>query len=438
MEIKQKIELRRLLVPELKQSLKILALPLMDLKTHLEEELLNNPFLEEIPSKETKPKITATPPPYQSRLSQEELDFRLSLITKKMSLQDILLRQLGMFADTDEDFRIGQEIIGNIDDNGYLKVALEEIATTLNTPLEKVENVLRLIQQFEPEGVAARTISECLLIQLKLANENDPLLRKIIECHLEDVAKKNYSHIAKALKEPQDLIESCIKKVLKLDPKPGRNCSNEEIRRIIPDVTIDEKDEALEISINDEDIPTLNIDKTYKAMLKNNNLEPQAKEFLTQKLQNALALLRAVSKRKFTLRKILEIIVELQQEAIKSDLSHLKPLTFDEIAKRLNIHQSTVCRAIMNKYVRLPYGVVALKDFFSSHIHDQNGQSLSSNYVKRLIKELIEQEDKKHPLSDLDISQFLAREKNLNISRRTVTKYREELKLLSSTFRRER
>lgn len=440
MEIRQKVELRKLLVPELKQSLKILALPLLDLKAFLEDELLNNPFLEEAQPKETKPKITAALPSYQKKASQEALDFRLSLITKKMTLQDILLRQLGMFSNTDEEFKIGQEIIGNLDDNGYLKVALEQIAITLNTPLEKIENVLRLIQQFEPAGVAARTVSECLLIQLQLANENDPLLRKIIESHLDDVAKKNYSRIAKALKEPLPLIESCIKKVLKLDPKPGRNYSNEEIQHITPDVTIEQKDqdEALEISINDEDVPMLNINKTYKEMLKNNNLQPQAKEFLTQKLHNALELLRAVSKRKFTLRKIVEIIADIQQEAIKNDLSHLKPLTFQVVAERLNMHESTVCRAIMNKYVKLPNGLVALKDFFPSHIHDRDGQSVASSHIKGLIKEIIENEDKKHPLSDEDISKLLLNEKNLRVSRRTVAKYREELKILSSTFRKER
>ncbi|MCK9604327.1 MAG: RNA polymerase factor sigma-54, partial [Candidatus Omnitrophica bacterium] len=360
MEIRQKTELRRLLAPQLKQSLKILTLPLMDLKTFVEEELLDNPFLEETQPKGDKLKLSPAPL-RQKNVTQEELDFRLSLVTEKISLQGVLLRQLGMVAVSDEEFKIGQEIIGNIDDNGYLKTALNEIAATLNTPLEKVENMLGAIQQFDPPGVAARTISECLLIQLKLANEDDSLLEKIIECYLEDIAKKNYSHIAKALKAPQELVEECIKKVLKLDPKPGRNYSSERIQQIIPDITINEKDEELEIAINDEDIPTLNINKTYKDMLKNNTLEPQAKEFLSEKLRNALELLRAISKRKFTLRKIVEIISEIQQEAIKNNLSHLKPLTFQEVALRLNIHESTVCRAIMNKYVQLPYGTVALK-----------------------------------------------------------------------------
>jgi len=432
------MELRRLLVPELNQSLKILALPLLDLKAIVEAEMLDNPFLEETPANDAIPKLTVTSSLPSQNIPGPDLDFRLGSLTKKASLEDVCLRQLGMFAETDEELRIGQEIIGNIDENGYLKATLDEIASSLNVSIEKTEHALKLIQQFEPAGVAARTVPECLLIQLELANENDPLLIKIVESHLEDVAKKNYSHIAKALKEPLAVIEPLVKKILRLDPKPGRNYSNEEIQHIIPDVVIDEKDEELEIMINDEDIPTLNINKDYKEMLKNNNLDPQTREFLKDKLNKALEILRSISKRKFTLRKIVEIIAQIQQEAIINDLSCLKPLTFQEVAQKLDMHESTVCRAVMNKYVKIPWGIVALKDFFSSRIQDQNGQSVSSSHVKRLIKELIEREDKKHPLSDQEISDILTRENNLKVCRRTVTKYREESKLASSPFRRER
>lgn len=342
-----------------------------------------------------------------------------------------------MFTNTEEELRIGQEIIGNINENGYLKAPLGEIAATLNVSPDKIETTLKLIQQFEPPGVAARTASECLLLQLELANENDPLLKKIVEFHLEDVAKKNYGRIAKSLKEPPEKVNALIKKILKLDPKPGRNYSADEAQRIIPDIVISEEDEGLQISINDEDIPSVSINKDYKEMLKNNNLDPQTKEFLVNKLRNALLMLRAISKRKFTLRRIVEAVVDVQQEAIKADLSSLLPLTFKDIAEKLNMHESTVCRAVMNKYVVLPCGIVALKNLFSSHKYEQNGQSISSQHIKRLIKDYIEQEDKKQPLSDQDISGFL-KEKNLVVSRRTVAKYREELKILSTSFRRER
>lgn len=445
MEIRQKTELRRLLVPQLRQSLNILALPLPEVKDLIDAELESNPLLEEtqpekISTPDTQPEIPFEAPlPYSTiGIDSANLDFRLSLITQRPSLQDICLRQLGMFTNTDEEFRIGQEIIGNIDENGYLKATLEEIAQTLSLPVQQVENVLKLIQQFEPAGVGAKTVSECLLIQLKLANENDPLLIKIVECHLEDVAKKNYSLIAKTLKEPLEEIEPLIKKVLRLNPKPGLDYSSEETQRVIPDIIIDEKDEGLEITINNEDLPNLGISEVYRDMLKNNHADPQARQFLTEKLHKAQELLRAISKRQATLRSIVEVVVQIQEDAIREDLSCLKPLTFQEVAQKLNIHESTVCRAVMNKYVKTPYGVVALKDFFSSHIQNQNGESVSSSHVKRLIKDLIEQEDKKHPLSDQNISGILSKEQNLKVCRRTVTKYREELKILSSVYRKER
>lgn len=437
MEIRQRVELRKLMAPQLRQSLNILALPMFDVKTLIENELETNPLLEEIPPKDP-PKKTSDTLLRSTHSNVQDVDFRLSQITKKESLQDALLRQLGMFTNTDEDFKIGQEIIGNIDENGYLKASIEEIANPLNITPEKIENVLKIIQQFEPSGVAARTVPECLLIQLDVAGEKDPLIRKIVENHLDDIAKKNYSQIVKGLKEPLEKIEPLIKRIVKLDPKPGRNYSLDETQRVIPDIIINEKDEDLEITINNEDIPNLGINKLYQDMLKDDCSDPKAKEFISDKLQKAMELLRAISKRQTTLRRIVETLVEIQQEAFRTDLSHLKPLTFSELAQKINMHESTVCRAVMNKYVKAPYGVVALKDFFSSSIQDQNGQSVSSNQVKRLIKELIEQEDKKQPLSDEDIVKIILEKNGLKIARRTVAKYREELRLLSSTYRKER
>ncbi len=386
----------------------------------------------------------------QPNLGPSSLDIRLSFITKKTGLQETLLRQLGMFTECDEEFHIGEEIIGNIDDNGYLKATLEEICASLQIPVKKAEKVLKLIQQFEPPGVAARDIAECLLIQLKLANENDPLLKAIVQEHLDDVAKKNYNKIAKSLGEPLEKIEPLIKMILRLDPKPGRNYSAEETQHVIPDIQINlkEKDEdedefvsdnrAIKITINNEDLPDLKISETYKQMLEGKTIDPKTKEYLSTKLQKAMELLRAISRRQTTLRSIVELAAQIQEEAIKVDFSFLKPLTFAKVAEKLKIHESTVSRAVMNKYVKTPNGLVALKDFFTSSLNTQSGQTISSNYPKRLILELINKEDKKHPLSDKEIRKIISQQYNLDISRRTVAKYREELKILSTPYRRER
>lgn len=449
-EMKQHLELRHILAPELRQSLSILTLQLLDLNQLIEQELLTNPVLEEsaktTETSEEPPSSLPEPLEGLSRLnaanreSHQKSDFIAEIIAQKVTLQDVLLRQLGMFAEADEELRVGQEIIGNLDENGYLKTPLEEISSSLQVSIEICEKALKLVQQFEPFGVGARTISECLLIQLQMLNDPDLLLREIITNHLDDVAKKNHSRIAKALHQPLEQIELLIKKLHKLDPKPGRNYSVDNAQRIIPDIIIEELEETkeLQITINNDYIPRLSINHLYKQMLKKSDLDPKTREFITAKLRNAMELIRAVSKRQSTLRRVIEAIVEIQKDAIKEDLSLLRPLTFNEIAVRLNLHESTISRVIMNKYAQTPCGTIALKNFFSSRIQSADGNAISSTLTKSLIKELIEQENKKKPLSDQEIITILQKQHGLTLARRTVAKYRQELKILSTEFRRER
>lgn len=434
MEIKQKFELRRLMLPSFQQSLKVLPLSLPELRKMIDIELVNNPLLEEIKPKKSLSKFSS----YKSNSAGKDWGFLSELIVKNETLKDSLLRELRMFAKNELEIKIGEELIGNIDENGYLQVKLEEVANNLGVLASQVEDILRLIQQFEPAGVAARSIAECLLIQLEAANELDAFTKAIVENHLEDVAKKKYTYIAKTLKQPVGKIMPLIKKILKLDPKPGRNFSSEQTQPIIADIIINDEGDELEVTINDEDIPTLHINKDYRNILKNKSLDPKTREFLALELRNALELINAINKRQATLRKIVDVLVEIQADAIRQNLSYLKPLTLLEVAERINMHESTVSRAIMNKYVKLPYATVALKNLFPSHINNQNGQSFSSNFVKRLIKEIIDEEDKKHPLSDQEIHNILSKGHNLTLSRRTVSKYREELKILSTSFRREK
>jgi RNA polymerase sigma-54 factor len=452
MELKQKLELRKLLAPELRQSLQILTLPILDLRELVDQEMLENPVLDEAPPPETLEKMldalssaasegkSLPSDPQMAEEDAKKRDYVQSLMTRKVSLQDTLLKQLGMFADSRDDIAIGQEIIGNIDDNGYLRIGLDEIASSLNVSMSKAEKVLKLVQQFEPAGVGARNIPECLLIQLALAKEDDPVLIDIVKFHLEDVASKNYSKIAKALKEPVELISLLVQKIASLDPKPGRNFSTDEIQQIIPDIFIEQaEDGQIKITINNESIPRLIISKTYRIMAKQPNLDPATKEFLTQKIKRAYEIMRAVTRRQSTLRRVVEAIIQVQQTAITQDISLLKPLTFREIAEMISMHESTICRVVMNKYAQTPCGVYALKDFFPSKLpatKDQNGDAVSSEHIKALITDYIAEEDKKNPLSDEDIVKLLKEKKNLDMARRTVAKYRKELKILSSSYRR--
>lgn len=441
--LQQKLEQRQVMVAQMQQSLRILTLPLLEMKAFIAQELETNPFLEEqLPEKVVPKPETVSLSDYsyarsnQQPDSAQETDLIQELIAQKVSLQDVLMRQLAMFARDDDDICIGQEIIGNIDDNGYLRIGLEDISRKLGKPAARVEEALRLIQKFDPAGIAARSPAECLIIQLELSGETDPLIKQIIENHLQELATKNYSRIARTVNRSVEEIVPLIRKIQQLNPKPGRNYCADAAHRIIPDAIILDKGDEFEITVNNEDIPMLNINKAYRKLLKDKNLDPQTRHFLTEKLSSALELLRAISKRKFTLRRIIEVIADIQQDAIRQDFSLLKPLTFQEVAGKLDIHESTVCRAIMNKYIRLPFGVVSLKDFFASCLQDSNGHSVSSTRIKSLVAEIIDEEDKKKPQSDQDIVNLLAQRHQLKVSRRTVTKYREEMKILSSPYRK--
>ena len=382
MTLTQKLDLRKLLVPELNHSLKILSLPLVDLKSLIDEELVNNPFLEEKPavaSTTTGPSFTVRSTRMSSHTGTIDEDFDpFAQLAKMPSLQDVLLRQLKTSALSDEELRGGKEIIGNIDDNGYLKTPLDEIAARQRLSTDIVERTLRIIQGYEPYGVAARTIQECLTIQCDALNMNDPLLKKIIACHLDDVAKRKYELIARQQETSVNNVEACIKKLTTLDPKPGQNYSTERPCDIIPDIFIDEKNGELDIFINKENVPTIIINEEYRHILKKTDITPEAKAFLTDKLQEALELLRSISRRQSTIRKVMEVVTSIQKEAIISGMSHLKPLTFQEVADKIGMHSSTVCRVVMNKHAQTPQGVIAVKSFFTSSIAHENGDRKST------------------------------------------------------------
>jgi len=435
MHLKQRAEFRRLLLPQLRQSLKILAMPISELKELVEKELEANIFLKQ-PGIKTRPIRDIYP--FISKADSQDWDLIAHLPEHKLSLQDVLLKQLGICASSDEEIAIGQEIIGNIDDNGYLTVGLNEIAKKLGLPIDKVNKALSIIQEFEPTGVGARNISECLLLQLDMTDKDNGLMKKIIELHLDDIAKKNYNHIAKMLKTPLENIELAIAKITKLNPKPGRNYSNDSANPIIPDITIELDNGKISLSINNEDLSLLDINKEYMKLFKDETIDEQTKELLKQKLRDARQLVQAVTRRGNTLRMIMETLIHIQKDAVKKGFAFIKPLTFKQVSRKIGMHETTVCRMVMNKYAQTPHGIIPLKSFFSSHIYNNKNQPVSSAFAKQCIRKLIAGEDKNRPLSDKKIQDILREKHKLKISRRTITKYREELKILSSCLRRQR
>jgi RNA polymerase sigma-54 factor len=441
MNLTQKTEFKILLTPELKQSLQILSLPLLDLKSLIDEELINNPFLEESPALAA---AAARPVSYSrssrsARNASSDEDFDpLAQLARAPSLQDVLLRQLEVASLDEQEHGLGVEIIGNLDDNGFLNISLEEIASGQRVPLEAVERVLRVIQKFEPVGVAARSLQESLLIQCEAKGEDDPIIKDILERCLEDVALRRYDRIAKELGITSNEVADHVRMIATLNPKPGQSYSPERTFHVVPDIFIDEKDGEFDIFINQENLPALHINEEYRAILKNNHLAPEEKAYLRTQLKNALEFLRAIIRRRSTLRRVLEVIVGIQKEALLSGLCHLRPLTLQEVADRIGMHESTVSRVIMNKYAETPQGLIALKDLFSARVRQENGAEVSSSKCKDLIRDLVDAENKGHPLSDEDLADSLSRVSGIKLARRTVAKYREDLQILSSTFRRMR
>lgn len=398
--------------------MQILQMPLIELKAVLESEMENNPLLEEAVQE-----IEQLP---YARPNIEDDGQRKDLyLTKPLTLQENLLRQMGIAVDSHEDIEIGEEIIGNIDDDGYLKISPEEIARFLNKDVKKIESVITMAQGLEPIGVCARDLKECLLIQLKVKGKKDTPAWKIVENHLEECGKKQYLKIARAIGTSIALVKECVHEISMLEPKPGRQYSSHaEAQYVIPDIFIKKIDNEYQLSTNKYDIPALRINHNYNSILKDKNSDKETIEYIKEKMQAANFLIKCVHERQKTMQKIVEYLVNEQVEFIEKGRSFLKPLTFKTVAHAIGRHESTISRAIENKYVETPCGIYELREFFNS-----------STSVKAELKDVIDKESKEKPLSDQKLRKILE-DKDIRVSRRAIAKYREELKILPSHLRK--
>jgi len=486
--LKQKQKL--ILTPQLYQSINILQLNLVELKILIDKELVENPLLEINQEASSMVEKISQEENSNSRIEEPERSIegdnffdwlsylkeknyqtyslpgsRLerdnsyeNFIYYKESLHEYLLAQLGLVINNNTDCKIGEYLIGNIDDNGYLTFSLDDISGDLNIKRDKIEKILSLIQSFDPPGVGARNLEECLLIQAKYLGLNDVNIETIIKKHLNDLARKAYKKIAKDLKisvfEVQSLAD-IIKRTL--DPKPGREIGDlEEVKYIIPDLTVMKRGEdEYRVFLNDTYLPQIRINSQYQKILDvNNNSSSIVAERLTKrknisdheikdtikyiegKLDSAKSLLKGIEHRKRTVYQIAEIIVNYQKDFLDEGILYIKPLTLKEVADRLNIHESTVCRAISNKIIQTPRGFLKMNFFFSKGVDMKSGGIVSTDKVKSIIKEYIDNEDHLKPWSDQKLTELLSKKKGINISRRTVTKYREILKISPSNLRK--
>jgi RNA polymerase sigma-54 factor len=384
-------------------------------------------MIEELYSDDYKEKI-------ESNYSSDETASPLNFIEKKISLKDYLQEQLVEIDIDKYTLSICKYIVESLDYRGYLEIPITELAEELNVSEEVVEKALKVVQTLEPYGIGARNIQECLIIQSIKLNILDNIIEKIILNHLENIAENKYEAVGKALgispREAQrygDLIK-------KLEPKPSRGFyTGEEVNYIIPDAEIKNIDGEFFIIMNEGVLPKLMINKTYKNVLQNNG-DSETNAYVKDKINQAMFLIKSIEQRKNTLYKVLECLVDRQKEFFKYGKSHIKPLTLKEVAEIIKVHESTVSRAVKEKYVLTSFGTIKIKDLFASGV-TSNDDDMATIKIKNEIKKIVSEENKGKPFSDQAISDILA-EKNMNISRRTVAKYREELGIKSSSMRK--
>nr|WP_300094425.1 RNA polymerase factor sigma-54 [Sedimentibacter sp.] len=457
-----------IMTPELRQAIQILQFNNVELMEFIYKQLEVNPFLESVDNKSQESSSGEDNTDYEksdfdkSDSSKDEIDWKEitekyddlsykayeksadsdekqtfeSYTSKKMSLKDHLMVQLGVSVKTNKEKRIGEFIIESLDNKGYLGCSIQDISLLLNEDVVEVERVLRLIQTFDPVGVGARNLSECLMIQLKEKGIQDKNAYIIAEQYLEEIATNKIQKIAKDLHITVSRVQGICDIIKMLEPKPSRGfiVDSDNIRYIVPDVTIEKINGEYIIIVNDNNLPVLTISSYYQNMIKNLD-DKEANKFLSDKLNSSMWLIKSIEQRRMTLYKVVESILKFQRKFFDEGKTALKPLVLKDVAEDIGVHESTVSRATNGKYVQTPIGLFELKYFFASSLSESDGEGISSTSVKSQIQKLITEENTQKPLSDQKIAEMLCSE-GINISRRTVAKYRDEMRIPSSSMRR--
>jgi RNA polymerase sigma-54 factor len=468
MNLNLKMSQKLVMTPMLQQAIKLLPLARLELAQLVRQEIIENPVLEELledeneqdqenNQEESVPDEDTTIDTEQSSAAQDqEIDWDSyfqgnidkgmsvesytekpsieSTYKKEADLVDHLTWQLDLAVDTDSDKLIGSCIIGNIQSDGYLCANLSEIAETCNADEDNVLRVLKIIQNFEPSGVAARSLRECLINQARVHSEKNPYVEILIEKYLERLEDRFLPKVASELKIDLEDVLDALKIIKDLCPKPGFLFNSEKVDYVVPDLVVINTDKGYDVVLNDDGVPNLKVSPYYHNLLKTTK-EGQTKEYLEDKFRSALWLIKSIDQRRQTIYKVGKSIVKLQKNFLDDGLSYLEPMVLKDVAKDIEMHESTVSRITTNKYIDTPQGVFELKFFFHSGIKAYMGNAMSSIRVKNMIKEIINEEDGEKPLTDDQIVEALMR-KNAKIARRTITKYRKELKIPPASKRK--
>jgi RNA polymerase sigma-54 factor len=481
--------LSQVLAPQLQQSLALLQAPTLELKALVEQELQQNPMLEEVPIAEMEqreraaaegPSEASDPaeppadvkydpatekpsnapvddfqvefnrlvqieewrdhfaqtniPMRQSQEAEERRQFMFDTLVAPMSFQEILLEQLRFSDVKPEDQSIAEMIIGNIDEYGYLKASVEELSYSTNTPTEKIASVLKLIQGFHPPGVGARDLRECLMLQLERAGRRKSIEYRIVRDYMEALGKRRMPEIARGLGVGVDVVQAAVESISHLEPRPGRDYLPDQEHYITPEVFVQKVGDDYTVSTNNDQVPQLRISNVYKDLMSQTDSTTEVRDYIRDKIRAGKFLIKSLQQRQQTLLNIGKEIVTRQREFMEKGVAYLKPMTMVQVAEAVGVHETTVSRAVSNKYIETPQGVFEMKYFFTSGIQTAAG-GVSNTSVKDMVAEMFARENPGKPLSDQEIVKMLG-DKGIDIARRTVAKYRAELNILPSNLRK--
>ncbi len=483
-DLRQRQTQSLVLAPQLRHSLKILQVAALDLRSVIQEELQSNPTLEELPmegislDKERDGQAADQENGHDDggtsdTDSREEMDFskEFEILTKldddwrdymsqaggsqtytsedaekrqhffdslvsETSLQEHLMSQADLTDLTPEQQEVMPYLIGSLDDRGFLTQSPNDIALQTGLPLDAVQSAAKILKTFDPPGIGCRTLEECLLQQLAVKGRSDSLATRIVRDHFQLLSRRRIPEIARKLGSHMDDVQAAIEEIGTLDPAPGRRFADDNNRVVVPDVTVEKDGDKWAVHLNSDYIPRLRISNTYRDLIAKGTLSRDEREYLRERIRSGKFLINSIEQRQQTIERITREILKVQHEFFEEGVSKLRPLTMTQIADAVGVHETTVSRAIANKYIKTPHGVFDFKYFFTPGYQNQSGDSVSNTSVKEMINDLIAVEDRSKPLSDQEIVAKL-QEKGINIARRTVAKYREELGLLPSNLRRD-
>lgn len=471
-----KVAQKQILTPGLVQMVTVLALNKLELREMINQEMVENPLLEEVtdivPSieeTEKKKEVEETPAPVDGASTVgddhhdpfDEVDYGSffndyldpgykspaaedierpsfeNFLSRPTSLADHLQWQVNLSSCSDAVHDAAYSIIGNLNEDGYLTASLEEVAAAGGHTLKDVEEALTLVHELDPAGAGARDLRECLLIQLRIADEENRLAERIVSDHLGDLESKEYRKISSALGCSVEEVEESLATIRRLDPRPGQRYNSVQPRLIEPDVAFVKVDDVYRVVLNEEGLPQLRLSRHYRRLLGDGNAGGDVRKYVRERFNSALQLIKNIEQRKQTIVRVCEAIIRRQTEFLDKGLDYLRPMMIKEVAEEVGVHPSTVSRAVASKYAHTPQGVFELRYFFSEAVQGPSGATTSLVNLKRTVAKMIEQEDSAHPLTDEQITARL-RETGIHVTRRTVAKYREDMKIPSTHQRRKK